>query len=361
MTTGTPYSPTKEGTYPEDALDKFPKTLEGVGPWKLVSYNVEEQAVFERNPNYKNGFADTAPTRVIVRYFSDPTQMALAVEKGDINIAWRILGPIESGRLSKVEGLTAFNTGGGGIRHLNINHDQEPFGDKNVRQALAYLVDRDEIIDRVYDGTVTPLYSIVPPGFVGANDAFLERYGNAPDVAKAEELLTASGYSTDKPVEFDLWYPPEHYGAQAAQIFELLKAQLEATPMIKVSLQTQEWGTYIKAILGGEYPIGYLGWFFDWPDTSNYLEPFAQSNYDKSQGVFYASQEMDSLLAEAGAETDQAKRAELYGQAQDLYAEDAVGIPLILEAEYAVFRNDSVSKVVIGPAIVFQYELIELK
>ena len=230
--------------------------------------------------------------------------------------------------------------------------------DLNVRQALAWLIDRDEIIDRAVQGRNDPLYSMVPPGFLGANEAFLDLYPG-PDVAAAEELLTASGYSADNPLEFDLWYPPEHYGTYAEQIFQVLEEQFEATPMIQVNLQSQGWSTYVSALTGGEYPIGYLGWFFDYPDTSNYLEPFAQSAASPFMGISYASEEMDQLLADAAASTDQEERAALYEEAQNLYAQDVVTIPLTIETEYAVFRDKRIKSITIGPALVFNYELIE--
>jgi peptide/nickel transport system substrate-binding protein len=358
--TGAAYMPIQEGAYPDGELNKFPDTVVGVGPWQVTEYTVEEQLVLERNPNYKLGFADSAPDRVIIRYFQDATQMGLAVENGEIDVAWRILGPPEVQRLSGVEGLTAYNSGGGGIRYLVPNHIMEPMDSKEVRQAVAYLVDRDEIVDRVMQGTVDPLYSQVPSGFIGANEAFLDRYGAGPDVAAAEDLLTAAGYSADNPVDIQLWYPPEHYGTHAAQIFQVLEEQLEATPLVDVTLNSQEWGTYVGALVGGEYPIGYLGWFFDYPDTSNYLDPFAQSEAAASIGTNYSSEEMDSLLAAGGESTDPAERAQIYEDAQNLYAEDVVTLPLTIEPEYAVYNNATVSNIVIGPALYFQYELIEM-
>jgi peptide/nickel transport system substrate-binding protein len=358
--TGAAYMPVPEGAYPDGELNKFPDTVFGVGPWQVTEYTVEEQLVLERNPNYKLGFADTAPSQVIIRYFQDATQMGLAVENGEIDVAWRILGPPEVQRLSGVDGLTAYNSGGGGIRYLVPNHIMDPFTSKEVRQAVAYLIDRDEIVDRVMQGTVDPLYSQVPSGFVGANEAFLDRYGAGPDVAAAEALLTEAGFDEAYPVEIQLWYPPEHYGTHAAQIFQVLEEQLEATPLVSVTLQSQEWGTYVGALVGGEYPIGYLGWFFDYPDPSNYLDPFAQSEAAASIGTNYASDEMDALLAAGGESTDEAERAQIYEDAQNLYAEDVVTIPLTIEPEYAVFNNASVSNIVIGPALYFQYELIEL-
>jgi peptide/nickel transport system substrate-binding protein len=354
------FMPTKAGAYPADELNRFPDTLVGVGAWQITEYDPAEQVVLEHNPNYKLGFSDTSPDRVIVRYFEDATAMALAIENGEIDVAWRILGPPEVQRLEEVDGLTVINTGGGGIRYLVPNHAMAPFDDVNVRKALAALVDRDEIVDRVMKGTVDPLYSMVPPGFLAANEEFLTMY-NAPNIALAEELLSASGYSADNPLTFDLWYPPEHYGTHAAQIFQVLEEQFEATPMIQVTLQTQEWGTYIHALTDGEYPIGYLGWFFDYPDTSNYLDPFADSVASPSMGISYANDTMDQLLRGAGASTDVAEREQLYTDAQILYAEDVVTIPLTMEPEHVVLVDAKVSSVTIGPALVFNYELIELK
>ena len=357
-----PFMPIREGVYPEDDLLRYPEPpIVGVGPWQIVDYDVEEQVVMERNPNYKKGFGPDAPDRVIVRYFADATSMALAVENGDIDISWRILGPPEVQRLGELEGLTVVNTGGGGIRYLVLNEAMDPMNDKNVRQALAYLLDRDEIVDRVMQGTVDPLYSQVPPGFLASGEYFVDRYGIGADIASAEELLAASGYSAENPLVFDLWYPPEHYGTHAAQIFQVLEEQFEATPFIQVNLQSQEWGTYVHACTDGEYPACYLGWFFDYPDTSNYLDPFADSVASPSMGISYASEEMDQYLRDAGAVTDPMEREQLYTDAQILYAEDVVTLPMIIEAEFAVFRNDKVSSVSIGPALIFDYELTVLK
>jgi peptide/nickel transport system substrate-binding protein len=360
IVSASPYMPIPEGLFPDDELNKFPEQVYGVGPWQIVEYDVEEQLVLERNPNYIGEVPASAPERVIMRYFADATQMGLAVENGEIDIAWRILGPPEVQRLSTVEGLTAYNSGGGGIRYLIPNHVKEPFTSRAVRQALAYLVDRDEIVDRVMQGTVDPLWSQVPPGFLGAGEFFLDRYGTGADVASAEALLTEAGYSADNPLVFDLWYPPEHYGAHAAQIFQVLEEQFEATPMIQVNLQTQEWSTYVGACTGGEYEICYLGWFFDYPDTSNYIDPWAESTFSPGMGASYNNPEMDELLHAAGASPDQAEREQLYTDAQTLYAEDVVTIPIHFEPEYAVYRNDRVVNLIIGPAIVFQYEYIEL-
>lgn len=356
------FMPIQEGVYPEDDLLRYPEApIVGVGPWMITEYDVEEQVVLERNPNYKRGFPEGAPERVIIRYYSDATSMALAVENGDIDISWRILGPPEVQRLSEVDGLVVHNPGNGGIRYLVLNHIMEPTDDVNVRQALAYLLDRDEIVDRVMQGTVDPLYSMVPPGFLAAGEYFIDAYGVGADVASAEALLAASGYTAASPLVLDLWYPPEHYGTHAAQIFQVLEEQFEATDLLEIELHAQEWGTYVHACTDGEYAVCYLGWFFDYPDSSNYLDPFADSVASPSSGINYSSAIMDQYLRDAGAETDPAVREQLYTDAQILYAEDVVTIPIHFEPEFVIYRADSLVSLVLGSSLVFDYELIVLR
>lgn len=357
VVTGTPFMPIQEGQYPDDELNQFPETVYGVGPYQITSYVENEQTVLERNPNYGGELPENAPERIIISYFEEATQMGLAVENGEIDIAWRTLGPVEAARLGDVEELTLYNSEGGGIRYLVPNHTFEPFDDPNVRQALAYLIDRDEIIDRAVQGQNDPLYSMVPQGFVGANEAFLDIYGPGGDIEAAETLLAESGYTEDAPLTFDLWYPPERYGPQTAQIFQILEEQFETTPLIQVELQSQEWSTYVGAITSGEYPIGYLGWFFDYPDSSNYLEPFAQSEAAPFIGTNYGSDAMDALLSAAGESIDQEERATIYDEAQTLYANDVVTIPISFEAEFAVY-GPTITDMIIGPALDFNYEFI---
>jgi peptide/nickel transport system substrate-binding protein len=78
------------------------------------------QLVLEANPLY----IDEAPLipNVIVRYFADPTTMSNAVESGEIDIAWRILGPVEATRLMDVEGLTVTRIDAPSLRYMVFNH-----------------------------------------------------------------------------------------------------------------------------------------------------------------------------------------------------------------------------------------------
>jgi peptide/nickel transport system substrate-binding protein len=338
------FIPAHPDTFPADECVTFPDApINGVGPWYISEYTPGEQTVLLPNPNY-TGELTPKVEQIIIRYFSDPQTMALAVQNGEIDVAWRILGAELAGELQDSDDLTVGTVEGGSIRYLILNYSQPPMDDINVRKAVAAALDRDEIADVVYGGQVEPLYSMVPPGFLGANEAFDAMYAS-PDPDAALEFLAESGYDESNPVELELWYPPEHYGASTADWMQLIEQQLEATGAIDVTLQAQEWSTYVTALTSGEaYQAGVLGWFFDYPDSSNYLEPFV---FNGGLGTMVTDADgvpinddaatLVSMLEEASVETDQAARTALYEEIQDLYADLVVTLPILFEPEYVVY------------------------
>ena len=370
-----PYVPAHPDIFKADACNLFPTApVYGVGPWFITQYTQAEQLVLEPNPYY-NGELKAQVDQVIIRYFADPQTLSLAVQNGEIDIAWRFMGPELISSLEEVANLTVSQVDAGPIRFLIINHTFAPMDDANVRKAVAAAIDRDEISDVVYSGKAAPLYSMVPPGFLGATEAFDTMYAS-PNLDLANEFLAASGYTADAPLTLDLWYPPEHYGAETAAWMELIKQQLEATGAIKVNLNAQEWSTYVTNLVGGEaYPAGVLGWFFDYPDSSNYLDPFVFNN-GMGTNVALAAEgssfgepiddiaaEVVELLALADVETDVDARAELYRQAQDVYADLVVSIPLFMIAEHVTFNPSikgsasypAAEALNIGPTMEFNY------
>jgi peptide/nickel transport system substrate-binding protein len=373
-----PYIPADPNIFPDDQCVLFPPApIYGAGPWIITQYTQQEQVVLEPNPYY-NGDLKPQVDQIIVRYYSDPQTMALALQNGEIDVAWRFLGPELIQQLEGVSGVNVGIINGGAIRYLILNHTMAPFDDDNVRKAVASVVDRDQLADQVYSGQVSPLYSMVPPGFLGANEAFDTMY-QSPNMAAAQQYLTDAGYSESNHLELEMYYPPEHYGAETADWMQVIKQQLEATGMIDVTLNAVEWSTYVTALTGGEaYPIGVLGWFFDYPDPSNYLDPFVYNggegtNVTEKQegsttgvGINDKAQQLVDLLVQGDTETDQTKRADIYGQAQDLMADLVTTLPLFFEPEHVSFADyihgdamyDSPETLNIGPNIEFNYSTL---
>ncbi len=121
LAAAAPFIPANPAQYPDDQIVAFPDKLDGIGPYRMVTYVPGEQMVLEANPNY---FGDDKPAiqKVIIRYFANPTTMSNAVEKGEIDIAWRILGAVEATRLQKVAGLTVMKIDAPTLRYLVFNH-----------------------------------------------------------------------------------------------------------------------------------------------------------------------------------------------------------------------------------------------
>ena len=375
---GSPYVASDPNIYKTDACNLNPTApIYGVGPWYISQYDPDTQMVFEPNPYY-TGDLKPQVKQVIVRFYSDPNTMALAVQSGEIDVAWRFLSPEQLTPLQSVSGLTVSAINGGAIRYLILNHTMKPMDDPNVVKAIASAIDRNEIADTVFGGQVTPLYSMVPPGFLGASQSFDTMY-SAPNLDAAKKYLEASGYSASNPCQITLWYPPEHYGASTAAWMQVIKKELEATGEMQVTLQAQEWSTYVPALTGGKsYEGGVLGWFFDYPDSSNYLDPFV---YNRGEGTNVTTPasgsttgtplndkaaQLVALLQKADIEQDATQRAAEYQQAQDLYADLVVTVPLFFEAEHVVYASDihgssayaTPDTLNIGSNIIFNYSLM---
>jgi len=339
------YIPANPATFPEDELNVFPTPpLTGTGPWIVTEIVTDESMTLEPNPNYHGD--QPKIDRVIVRQFADPQSMALAVQSGEIDIAWRILGAELANELGEIDGLNSVVVPSGPIRYLIINHVLEPTNDPNVRKAIASVIDRDELSDVIFGGAVDPLFSQVPPGFLGATEAFEDLYGS-PDLDAARAFLEASGYSEDNKLVLPVWYPPEHYGATTADGVLLVVQQLEATGMIEVTIHAQEWGTYVGALTSGEdYPVGVLGWFYDFPDPENYLQPFIENGglgtmVTAKDGPITpgVSEELLTLLTASRIETDIDARAAILEDLQAVYADEVVTVPLWIEPEFIVYRD----------------------
>src|SRR4030042_2675782 len=201
-----PYTAANPKSFPAAECVLFPTApIYGVGPFFISQYTQNEQIVLEPNPYY-TGDLKPQVDQIIVRDYADPRTMSLAVQNGEIDVAWRFLSPEQLTPLKEVSGLTVGVIDGGSVRSLMHNHTMAPTDDLNVDKAIASAIDRNEIADTVYGGNVSPLYSQVPPGWLGAAGAFDTMYAS-PDIDAAKGFLEAAGYSATNPLMLEMWYP----------------------------------------------------------------------------------------------------------------------------------------------------------
>jgi peptide/nickel transport system substrate-binding protein len=306
----------------------------GTGPYVLSKYVHGQQAVLTKFKDYWG--ADAKNDGVIIRYYSKSSTMKLAIQRKTIDMAFQSFTPTELLSLQKAKGIKVHKGSGSSIRYLVLNVNMAPTNKLAVRRAIAYLIPRSTIANRVYHGLVKPLYSMVPAGLPGHTDAFKARYGASPSVAKAKAALAAAGVST--PVDLTLWYTPTHYGDASADEFAEIQRGLQAGGVFKVTLKSAEWAQYSDA-LGKQYGAFQLGWFPDYVDAENYLLPFydAKSNFTSNN---YNSPAMNTLLAREQGTKALAKRLSVVKQAQTLAAADAPIIPYWQGAMIAVARTN---------------------
>jgi peptide/nickel transport system substrate-binding protein len=222
-----------------------------------------------------------------------------------------------------------------------------------VRQAVADLIDRDEIADQVYKGTYTPLYSFVPAGLTGATEVMKELYGDGdggPSADKAKATLEAVGVTT--PVELNLQYSPDHYGPSSGDEYALIKDQLESSGLFTVNLQSTEWVQYAKDRTADLYPAYQLGWFPDYSDADNYLTPFFLT--ENFLGNHYDNTEVNDLILKQASTPDAAERQSIIEEIQAKEAVDLSTVPYLQGAQVAVAGTD-VDGVTLDASFKFRY------
>lgn len=319
------------------------------GPYVITSYDFNNLVSFKANPDYVGLLAAPKTETVNLKYYAESSNMKLDVQEGNIDVAHRSLSSTDIEDLKGNDNVNVVEGPGGEIRYIVFNFDTQPYGAKTpeadpakalaVRQAVADLIDRDELSEQVYKGTYTPLFSYVPAGLAGAIEPLREMYGDGaggPDPDKAAERLTAAGVTT--PVELNLQYSNDHYGPSSADEYALIKDQLESTGLFKVNLQTTEWVQYSEDRTADVYPAYQLGWFPDYSDADNYITPFFLIENFLSN--HYVNQEVNDLIIEQASTTDQAARTALIEEIQQKVAADLSTVPYLQGAQVAVVGTD---------------------
>ena len=333
------------------------------GPYAITSYDFNKTVEFTPNENYAGLLDAPVNSAVILSYFAESSNLKLAVQEGDIDVAYRSLSSTDVADLKTNDAVQVIDGPGGEIRYIVFNFDTQPYGATTpeadpakalaVRQAVADLVDRQEISDQVYKGTYTPLYSYVPEGFAGATDALKGLYGDGnggPDADKAAAALEAAGVTT--PVALSLQYSPDHYGPSSGDEYALVKSQLEESGLFTVDLKSTEWVQYSKDRTADVYPAYQLGWFPDYSDADNYLTPFfLKENF---LGNHYDNPEVNDLILQQAVETDPATRTADIEQIQELVANDLSTVPLLQGAQLAV-AGTGVDGVVLDASFKFRF------
>ena len=342
--------------YPADKVQPSDQVI-GSGRYTVSEYEPGQQTVLEANPEYTGDDPAQADT-VIIQYYDKASTLKQAVEQGEVDVAYRSLSPTDISDLEGAEGVEVLNGPGGEIRYLNFNLDLQEGSEEQktaVRQAVAQVIDRQSIASNVYNDTAVPLYSMVPSGLPFHTEAFAEEYGEEPDVDAAEKTLADA--NVDTPVPLEVWWTPSHYGPSSGDEYAEIKRQLDESGLFDVTLESTEWNQYSEAAFTDKYPVYQLGWFPDYPDADNYTSPFYSK--DSFLNIHYENPEMERLLAEEKASTEDSAREQAFAEIQAIGAQDAPTIPYI-ELNQVAVAQEGVSGVedTLDPSYIFRLWLI---
>lgn len=323
---------------PEDDFVSNPvEQLVGVGPYKLSKFQPDQSVIYEAYEGYYAG-APKMKTVIELKYANN-TQLRTAIEAGDIDIAFRTLNPIDIIDLEESPNLEVQHTEAApSVRYLLFNHANPIFKDQNVRRAITYAVDRQAIVDQVFSGVAAPIYTMVPRGWIGRINTFPKR-----DLEKAAELLEKAGYAEDNPLYATLWFTPKHYGTTEADVAAVLKGSLEEVPALKVEVRSLEWGAYTERMGEGGFGMFLLGWYPDYLESSNFLEPWTTGAPEGLGTYFNVNPNFDKykdLFKKAFATPEPELRAKYYESIQTMSAYDVPFLPLWanLAQAYVVYK-----------------------
>ncbi|MFI9648539.1 ABC transporter substrate-binding protein [Streptomyces sp. NPDC052040] len=319
--------------YPADRLRKD-SGVDGTGPYTLTSYTRDKEAVLAPNGHYRGDVGSTGRP-VVLRYYADPAALEKAWKARLIDVATRQLPPSVLAGLSPSDpNERVSETDSAEIRNLVLNTAAgSPLHDRRVRQALALLVNREELVGTVYEGTTDPLYSLIPAGITGHTTSFFDTYPK-PDPHRARALLTAAGVQA--PVRFSYGYA-EGSGAAAAEAAEL-KRQLEASGLFKVDIKGYEWTDFQKRYASGRLDAYAIGWVADFPDPDTFGAPLVGTGSSMKNG--YSSKDVDRLILDSQRYSDRSRTADDFQQMQKIVARDVPLIPLWQRKEYVVSSED---------------------
>jgi len=356
LVASVPYYPVNPKVYPADKIVRDPSELKGgklvgLGPYRVVSFKRDQEIVMEANPYFYG--EKPKNDQVVIRYFADATTMRLAIEKGELDFAFKTLNPSDINDLEKSDKIQTIKAQGPYIRYICFLCDTPPFNDKVLRQAVAAAINRPPLLEKVFLGQNAPLYSMVPMGMWSHIDAFKTVYGDG-NIDKSKKLLASRGYSESKPFTFDFWYTPSHYGDTEVDMAAVLKDQFEATGMMKVNVKSAEWATYRDNWKNKAMPAYLLGWYPDYIDPDNYTAAFAGTAGSKGLGIHFSDPVWDQKFVEGQTVTDPAKRTAIYAEIQQMWT-DEVPTVTIFQGTLYLFAQKDIRGIMISPTLQFNY------
>ena len=315
----------------------------GLGPYTLKTWTrvagKDTDMQLEANPKYWGNSSGLPKTKtIIIKFYAASSGLALAMTAGDIEVAFRQLATTDINSMKTNTALKVWETSGPFIQYLCMQQKNAPFNNVVAREAVAAAINRTAIVETVFQGDAQALYSMIPTGMLGNTNAF-KSIGD-PNYTKTQELLATLGYNENNKFTFTLWYETSGHYPQSQQQALVLQDSIQKSGVITVNLEGRDWAAYRTARQEEIMPAYILGWYPDYIDPDDYIQPFVSSSGGSWIHHNYASTQMDQLIEQARSTTDTAARTDLYTQINNLMVQDVPIIPLYEGNQFAVSKTN---------------------
>ena len=303
----------------------------GTGPYKLERWVKGDSLVLTRNPDY---WGEPAKTETLVfRWNTDGATRLLELQAGTVD-GIDNPSPDDFSAIESDPALTLYPRPALNIFYLGLNRDKPPLDNDLVRQALAYGIDRQRIVDSFYPAGSEVASHFTPCAIPGGceGEAWYEY-----DPVKAKTLLAEAGYEDGFEIELSYRDVVRAYLPEPALVAQDIQAQL-ADLGITAHINVMESSTFIDAADRGELALYLLGSIADYPDQTDFLDYHFGEGASLQFGAGFP--DLWGKIKEAASRSDEAERNVLYADANNLIKEHVPMVPVAHGGSATAFRAD---------------------
>ncbi|MGC0992888.1 peptide ABC transporter substrate-binding protein [Pantoea agglomerans] len=300
-----------------------PGKLVGNGAYQLSERVVNEKIVLARNPHYWDD-AHSVLTKVTFVPINEESSATKRYRSNDIDITesfpknmYALLKKSLPGEVYTPDQL--------GTYYYAFNTQKGPTADVRVRKALSWSIDRKVIAEKVLGTGEKPAWHFTPDVTAGFKPlpTFMQQHDQNSLNAQAKSLLAAAGYGPGKPLKLKLLYnTSESHQKIAIAVASMWKKNLG----VDVTLENQEWKTYIDSRNSGNFDVIRASWVGDYNEPSTFLNLLTSGN--SSNIARFNNADYDAVIAKASRETSDQVRNSDYNRAEQILAEQAPIAPI---------------------------------
>ena len=346
-------APINQKFYEEVGADKYATDAEYFccnGMYELTEWSHNSQIVFQKREDYWNADA-VGPDEIVYKIITDSQAGLNSYLSREIDYT-----DLDSGEVVQQAEAAGFEVGVKPARssyYLIVNTEDEFMSNQNLRLALAYSIDKQALVDTVYQNDNQPMTSFTPPAIMGAagadgptfQEALLEERGEmypaSGDLEKAQEYLQAAleelGCTVDE-LNLSIDCADDSLRRNCATFLQEQWRQNLGIENITVnSMQTKQVSANRQS---GDYCMSLGGWSPDYNDAINFLDLWVTDGGNNDS--FWSNEEYDNLIAQATAEADEEVRQQYLFDAEEILAAEMPVIPLYWQCQNYSYNKDKI-------------------